>query len=193
MAKYSNISHVFGGETIQAIAQRLQLREQQIAGALADAVNTAASETIRLSEDEWNEKLQTSSRYVKGKIKITSKATRAKGQAIVSARSRATRADRFQFQVQTNRKGVRLNVAKDRSGAVIKNAFLIPRAKSNNRPLILERLKKYQKGDDRRFTQKRFRALYGPSVNQHFFDSRERVAPKAMSTAKEQFLRALQS
>lgn len=194
MAKYGkNTFHVFNDSSIRDITEKLQVREDKVAAALADAINTAADETVRLSTEEWNSSLQIKNTYINDKIRITSKATNGRPQALVAARSRATRADNFKFSVQPGRKGVQLNVMKSSSGAVLKNAFVIPNAKSNNRPLIMARLKKYQKGDDRRFTDKRFKALYGPSVNQHFYDSRERVAPKAMSSAKQQFLRAIET
>lgn len=194
MSKFGNNTfHVFNDSTIRDVTEKLQLREDRVASALADAINTAAEETVRLSVEEWNSSLLTQRSYVHDKIKITSRASSGRPQAMVSARSRATRADNFKYAVQPGRKGVRLNVMKSSSGAILKNAFVIPNAKSNNRPLIMARLKKYQKGDDRRFTDKRFKALYGPSVNQHFYDSRERVAPKAMSSAKQQFLRAIET
>ena len=194
MAKYNSqaIFHVFNSSNLQAITEKLKAREAQVASSLVEAINAAAEEVVRLSSEEWNSYFQINRRYIRDKIGVISRATRGREEAVVAARARATRANNFKYSAQPDRQGVHLNLIKSSGGGVLGNAFVIPNAKSNNKPLIMERLKKYQKGDDRRFTNKRFKALYGPSVNQHFTDSRERVAPKAMSAAKEQFLRALE-
>jgi hypothetical protein len=197
-------AHVFNAGDLLAITARLKAREDEIENALAQAVNLAADTTIELTTEEWNSYFRINGQYIDGKVRVVRRARAGRAEAVVGARSRATRADNFRYQIMAGRKGVRLNVRRGSSGGVIRNAFVIPRAKSNGKPLILERLQKYQKGEGRNFKhggatsgrfnraeKLRFKALYGPSVNQHFHDSRDRVAPKAMSAAKAQFMKAI--
>ncbi|WP_010322155.1 hypothetical protein [Marinobacterium stanieri] len=199
-------AHVFNTAALDAITSKLMARESEVEDALARAVNTAAEKTIELTEEEWNSYFRINGGYINGKVRLVRRARAGRTEAVVGARARATRADNFKFRVLPNRKGVRLNVRRGGSGGVIRNAFVIPRAKSNGQPLILERLQKYQKGERRDFRhgskqigrfnraeKLRFKALYGPSVNQHFHDSRARVAPIAMTAAKEQFMKAIRA
>lgn len=199
-------AHVFNTSALDAITAKLKARESEVESALAQAVNLAAEKTIELTEDEWNSYFRINGNYIDGKVRLVRRARPGRAEAVVGARSRATRADNFKYQVMAGRKGVRLSVRRGGSGGVIRHAFVIPRARSNGKPLILERLQKYQKGESRSFKhgsrqigrfnraeQLRFKALYGPSVNQHFHDSRDRVAPKAMSAAKEQFMKAIKA
>lgn len=198
------IFHVLDSRDLEPLIKKFRRRELQAQAELSNAINKAARETINLSVDEWNAYFQLREDYIRGKIKLVSGATPNRLQAKIWARSRATRADNFRYAALAGRKGVSLNVVKGRSGGVIKNAFVIPRVKSNGKPLIVERLQKYQKGESRTFKHGgkssarygkadslRFKAVYGPSVNQHFYDSRYRVAPQALSAAKQQFLRAM--
>jgi hypothetical protein len=209
MARYeSSGAHLFDSKAFDTIKANLKKREDEIEAALADAVNLAAGRAIELTTEEWNAYFRIRGEYIDGKVRLMRRARPGNIEAIVGARSRATRADNFDYKVLPGRQGVRLRVKRGGGGGVIKNAFVIPRAKSNGKPLIIERLVKYKKGEGRNFKhggketrrqfgrvrqaeQLRFRALYGPSVNQHFHDSRERVAPRAMSEAKQQFLKAI--
>lgn len=207
MARYTaSFAHVFDGKAFKAVKDKIKARENEASEALAAAINSAAENTVKLSIKEWNTNLKIREDYANGKIRVARKASARRPEALVTARSRATRADNFKYRVAQNRKGVHLNVRRGGTGGIIKNAFVIPRAKSNGKPLILERLEKYQKGESRDFkhggktvnrwgkaAKPRFKALYGPSINQHFHDSRNRVAPQAMSEARQQFIRAMQS
>lgn len=168
---------------------RMKGQERAFREELAKAVNKAAREAVNLSIDEWN-LMMTAKDYAKPRLDIASGATADRPFARIKARNRSTRANRFRhFRAPGG--GVHLNIRRGRAGAVIRNAFIINAAKSDGKPLILERLKGYEKGEARNFKDGRFRALYAPSVNQFFHDSRERVAPQALSAAKEQFLKAV--
>lgn len=199
-------AHVFNTNDLKLITDRLEAREYVIENALAVAVNTAAERAVDLTKEEWNSYLRINGQYINGKIRVMRRASPGRAEAVVGARARATRADNFRWRIMPGRKGVKLNVRRGSSGGVIRNAFVIPRAKSNGKPLIVERLVKYQKGERRDFKhggkssgrfnraeQLRFKALYGPSPNQHFHDSRDRVAPIAMSEAKQQFMKAIET
>ncbi|SEG12341.1 hypothetical protein [Marinobacterium lutimaris] len=209
MARYqSSGAHLFDSAAFEQIKSKLKKREDEIEAALADAVNFAAEDTVTLTAEEWNAYFRIKSDYIGNKVRVMRRASPGRLEAVVGARSRATRADNFDYKVMPGRKGVRLRVRRGRSGGVLRNAFVIPRAKSNGKPLIIERLVKYKKGEARNFKhggkeraeqfgrvrtaeQLRFKALYGPSVNQHFYDSRARVAPRAMSEAKQRFMKAI--
>lgn len=196
--------HLFDAKAFEIIKEKLKARETLVEKNLAMAINLAAERSVSLSRDEWNAYFRISEGYIKKRLWISRRASDAKMEAVVIARTRATRADNYDYRVMPNRGGVRLRVKRGSGGGVIKNAFVIPRAKSNGKPIIIERLVKYTKGERRDFKhggktsgrygkadQLRFKALYGPSVNQHFYDSRARVAPKALSEAKQQFLQAI--
>nr|WP_067285739.1 hypothetical protein [Marinobacterium profundum] len=190
------VFHVLVPRDLDPLIGKFRRRELQAKAELSKAINKAARETINLTTDEWNSYFQLPRGYIDGKVKIVSGSTPGRMQAKVWARNRGTRANNFRYAAQSGRKGVMLNVVKGRGGGVIKNAFVIPRVKSDGKPLIVERLQKYQKGESRGFSRAsknglRFKALYGPSVNQHFHDSRYRVAPQALSAAKQQFLQAM--
>jgi hypothetical protein len=196
LSNKDSFSHVFGSAELQKVISKLSLLEDEVEIALASAVNEAAKLSVEMAHKEWNSNLRIDPSYIGNKIYVSRKASRSKASATVSARARRTRSDNFSYRSLLDRKGVRLSVKKGGSGAVIKNAFVIPHAKSNGKPLIVERIKKYQKGEARNFKVgggfgERFKALYSVSPNQHFKQSRERVAPVALSAAKQQFLRAL--
>lgn len=197
-------THLFDQKAFHDVTRKLQAREETVQIALAEAINTAAAETKKLSAEEWDANMQIQSGYAAQRIHLIKRAKPGRLEAVVAARARATRADNFRYQVMTGRKGVRLNVRRGGSGGVIRNAFVIPRAKSNKKPLIVERLVPYHPSERRDFKHGgatvgrfgkaktlRFKALYGPSVNQHFHDSRDRVSPKAMTSAKQQFMKAI--
>ena len=205
MARYGGTyTHLFTDEEFQRVTAKIKAREETIKKRLADAVNTTARRSVELAKEDYYATTTVRNKsYLDGKIVLARPATHSKPEATVWARSRATRADNFIYRVQPGRKGVFLNVAKG-GGDVIRNAFVIPRAKSNGKPLILERLEKYKKGESRNFRSsgprenrygklknKRFKAVYTISPNQHFHDARIAVGGKAMSEAKQQFLRAL--
>lgn len=182
----------FGIISEAAMAKRLARmkgRETFVKEELAKAVNKAARESVNLSLDEWNT-MFTAKGYAKPRLDISSGATVNRPFATIRARNRATRANRFRHRAEPGG-GVHLNVRRGRQGGLLKNAFIVPRARSDGQPLILERIKKYEKGESRNFGGKRFKAVYSPSVNQFFHDARERVAPRAMTEAKKQFLRAI--
>lgn len=181
-----SIYHLFSEGDLGGLASKLKDRETKARAALAAALNKAARESVRLSTAEWNAFATTNKSYIKDKLDIVSGATETRLQAKVWARSRATRANNFKHTVMPSRKGVKLNVKRGSSGAVLKNAFVVT-AKSDGKALILERLKKHEKGN-KGFKKGEFKAVYGPSINQHFTDSRERVAPQALSAAKQQFM-----
>lgn len=181
---------IFGKSEMSALIDKFSLRERLVRKELANATNKAAREVVNLSIEEWNA-TQTARDYIRPRLKIVSGATESRLEAKVTGRSRHTRANNFRYAPLPSNRGVRLNVKRGVSGAIIKRAFVIPHAKSDGKPLILERISKYQKGESRDMKGGRFRALYGPSVNQFFFDARKRVAPEALSAAKQQFLRAL--
>lgn len=179
---------------LSLLRQKLRLKDHLVRGELSKALNKAGRESVNLSVDEWNAFSTTSSDYIKGLIYLQSGATAERLVCVVHARDRATRGNNFRYRKLTGENGVHLNVKRGAGGRVIKNAFVV-NARSDGKPLILERLQKYQKGEGRNFRKningRRFKAVYGPSPNQHFHDSRERVAPKAISAAKQQFLRAI--
>lgn len=176
---------------LSKLLERINRREREVKKELAAALNKAAREVVNLSRDEWNAFATTDNDYVKKRLDVRSGATENRLQAKVSARTRATRANRFRYHAMPGRKGVMLNVKRGSAGAVLNNAFVV-RAKSDGKPLVLERLKKHVKGD-KGFGGKRFKAVYGPSINQHFADSKERVAPQALSAARRQFLEAMRN
>ena len=198
--------HVFDTSVINEISARLQAREREVNRALAIAVNLAAEETTTKVMDEWNSYFKIRQDYINNKIIVAKRATTSRPEAVIWARSRSTRSNNFEYQIMPGRKGVRLSNRRGGAGGVIRNAFVIPRAKSDGKPLIIERLEKYQKGESRSFRhgskqigrfnraeKLRFKALYGPSVNQYFHDARERVAPQAMTAAKAAFMKAIKA
>lgn len=181
---------IFGKDEIAGLLSKFTQREQLVRRELANATNKAAREVINLSVEEWDA-TQTARGYLKSRLKIVSGATETKLEARVVARHRATRANRFKYATMPNRKGVHLNVKRGSPGGVLFNAFMIPNAKSDGKPLMLMRKSAYQKGEARNFKGGQFRAVYSVSANQFFTDSRQRVAPEALSSAKAQFLRSL--
>ena len=206
MARYGGtFTHLFNDEEFKKVTAKIKAREETIKRRLSEAVNSAAARTVDLAKEDYYKTTTVRTKaYLDGKIKLARRATDTNAEAVVWARSRATRADNFKYQVAAGRKGVWLNVSRSSGGAILKNAFVIPRAKSNGKPIILERLEKYQKGEARNFrtTGKRenrfgkmknlrFKAIYTVSPNQYFHDARHRVGLQAMSEAKQQFLRAL--
>lgn len=194
MAYRRTYLHGISEDNFGAIIKRIAHRERAAQIALADAVNKAAREVINLSVDEWNAWNATPTGYIKPHIVMQRGAKPENAEAVIWARKRDTRLNNYRYRVMPKRKGVYVNVNRGSSGDVIRNAFVI-RAKSDGKPLILERLERYKKGEARNFKQEgekpKFKALYGPSPNQHFYDSRRRVQPQAMSAAKKQFLKAM--
>lgn len=175
-------------EDLEKITSSLSGRAALVRSELAKATNKAAREVVNLSVEEWNLYF-TAQGYAKSRLDIVSGATSSRLEAVVSARNRATRANRFSHR-QLPGGGVHLNVRRGRPGGTLRNAFMV-RAKSDGQPLILERLTPYRRGEPRSFRGGRFRAVYAPSVNQFFWDARKRVAPKALSDAKKQFLEGI--
>ncbi len=210
MARYTeNAAYFFDSKAFAETVAKLKARESVVASKLADAINFTAEEVVRASIAEWNAHFAIRDPgYIGRHLKVARRATASKLEASVWARARATRADNFNYSVVPRRKGVYLNIVRGRSGGILNRAFVIPRAKSNGKPLIVERLQDYRPGEPRDFRHHgeeisrnfnryrkaknlRFKAVYAPSVNQHFYDSRDRVAPKALSEAKKQFLKAI--
>jgi len=210
MARYTeNAAYFFDSKAFAETVAKLKARESVVARKLADAINFTAEEVVHLSIEEWNSYFTIrDAGYIGARLKVARKATASKLEAAVWARARATRADNFRYHVVPGRKGVYLNTVRTKPGGIISKAFVIPRAKSNGKPLIVKRLKDYVPGEARDFKHHgeeisrnfnryrkakdpRFKAVYAPSVNQHFYDSRDRVAPKALSEAKQQFLKAI--
>lgn len=179
---------------LSVLSHAIRRKNSFVRSELAKALNNAGRTSVNLSVDEWNAFSTTSGSYIGGLIYVQSGATSERLVCVVRARDRATRANNFRYRSLGEKKGVHLNVKRGSSGRAIKNAFVV-RAKSDGKPLILERLQKYVKGEGRNFRKniegRRFKAVYGPSPNQHFFDSRDRVAPRAISQAKQQFLNAI--
>lgn len=182
---------IFDRNEIDGLLNKYKAREAKVKQELANAINKAARVTINESIKEWDAML-TARGYMDDKksIDIVAPATTSRTEAKIHARNRATRADRFKYQQLDKRQGVDLNMKRGSGGGVIKKGFVV-NAKSNNKPLILERIIPYRKGEPRNFRGGRFKAIYGPSVNQFFTDSSKRVQPEAMSEAKKQFLQAL--
>jgi hypothetical protein len=183
------VFNLFNAGDLDALRGKIKSKEKRVIVALSAALNKAGRETVTLSSAEWNAFATTDKSYIKGYLDIVSGATPNRLQTKVWARSRATRANNFRH-TEYRRSGVFLNVKRGASGGLLENAFVV-KARSDGKPLIIQRLKKYEKGDGRRFKKGTFKAVYGPSINQHFTDSRERVAPQAMSAAKDQFLKAM--
>lgn len=183
MASYN----IFNTAELQALVGNLDTIKSSVKKELAKAINKAAREVINLTNDEWDA-TTTAKGYSAPKIKIARGATESDYSAKVISQTRATRANRFEYR--PTRKGVYLKVNRASGGNVIRNTFMSI-AKSDGKPLMLRRISKYSKGEARDFTGKRFKPVYATSVNQFFFDARDRVAPEALSSAKEQFLKAI--
>lgn len=182
---------IFGKNEINGLIEKFSRRQELVRQELANATNKAAREVVNLSVAEWDS-MMTAKDYAKPRITIVRGATANSLEARVVARTRATRANRFKHTNLPRKGGVHLNIRRGSPGGVLTNAFVIPRAKSDGAPLIMMRKNAYQKGEGRSMTTALFKAVYSPSVNQFFTDSRQRVAPEALSAAKAQFLRALQ-
>jgi len=175
-------------DNLAGLFSRIKKKDKTIIREFANALNRAARESVNLTVDEWNQFSTTNTSYIKKHITVVSGASPERLQAKVWARDRATRADNFSYRKVAG--GILLNSHKGSAGGILKNAFVV-KAKSTGTPIIIQRLAKYEKGEQRNFMGKRFKAVYGVSPNQHFADSRERVAPKALSSAKKQFLKSI--
>ncbi len=199
-AKYHGI-HLFDDKPFDRLRERLRSLGDAVDVELAKAINKGGREVVNLSRQEWYESYLTKRNYIDKYLNLVSAARPGNLEAVVSARSRSSRANNFRYHTVPGRRGVFLNIIRNSHGDILSHAFVIPRARSDGKPLIVERLKAYQRGEPRNFKSPttgrfnraknpRFKAVYSTSVNQFFYNERDRVAPRAMSAARKQFMEA---